>query len=187
MATPLDIGLLDHFEIIFPFLFILVFGYAILTKLKPFGDDNKGIYAVIAFALAVMTIFSPIVRETFVTAAPWFVLLFIFIIFSMIAYMALGASQDDIVNVLKSPEHRFINFWMLALVLIITIGSLATVVSRHGGIGNELDTTENVSVQEADLSEQESDFWQTLVHPKVLGMVLILLVSFFTIQRLTKD
>ncbi|MFO7711030.1 MAG: hypothetical protein R6V53_04680 [Candidatus Woesearchaeota archaeon] len=185
MATPLDIGLLDHFEIIFPFLFILVFGYAILTKLKPFGDDNKGIYAVIAFVLAVMTIFSPIVRETFVTAAPWFVLLFIFLIFTVIAYMALGASEDDIVNVLKSSENRFINLWVFALILIIALGSLTTVLSRHGGVGTT--PTEDLNMTEAEASEQESEFWSTLVHPKVLGMVLILLVSFFTIQRLTKE
>ena len=61
MATPLDSSLLQHFEVLFPFLFIMVMSYAILSYVKIF--DNKAIQAFLSFLLAISMLFSPIARE----------------------------------------------------------------------------------------------------------------------------
>jgi hypothetical protein len=192
MATPLDTSLIGHFGTLFPFLFIFTLVYALLEKTKIFGS-NRVIYAFIAFIAAIMTQLSPIVRQTINTAAPWFILLIFFIFVILVAFMAFGASDGDIIGVLKSKDHSYLNAWIIAVILIIVVGSLTSVVSKHGGVGKELDTSDPTyiaGVQNGSIiqqSDQESEFWSTIVHPKVLGMILILLISLFTIARITKE
>ena len=194
MATPLDTSLMNHFDVIFPFLLVLVLVYALLSKIKLFSSAS--VNAMIAFIVAVMFLMSPIVREIVNTAAPWFVLLFVFIVFSLVVYMALGPTESDILNVVKSSEYKYINYWILALILIITLGSLSYVLSNHGGFGTDLSAEPIPSTGTGDGSvgspgsapaDQKEDFWQTIVHPKVLGMVFILLTAMFTIMRLVKE
>lgn len=187
MATVLDTSLLSYFEFIFPFLLVLVLVYALLVKIKFFKGNNIPMF--LAFLMAVIFSFSTIARETINTAAPWLVLLFFFIVITMVSYMALGATSDDIRGVLTGGNYSWINIWVITILLIIVLGSLSAVVARHGGIG---EGTEAVPINQTTgepvaASEQESDFWQSLFHPKVLGLVFILLVSMFTIQRLTKE
>jgi len=187
MATLLDLGLLNHFQIIFPFLLVFTLSYAILQKIDLFKDNNS-INAFISFLLAVVFLFSDTVRDTLNTAAPWFVLFFIFIIFTLVAYMALGANSSDIMGVLKSDEYSYINIWVITIVIIIVFGSLTHVLAQKGGIGtgtNNLTNTTAVKVNSG--GGQENDFWATIVHPKVLGLVLILLIAMFAVQRLTRD
>ena len=54
MVSPLDVGLLQTFQIIFPFLFVLVVVFAFLTQIKPF-KENYVYGAIIAVSLAVLT------------------------------------------------------------------------------------------------------------------------------------
>ena len=186
MATPLDLGLLKEFGVIFPFLLIFIITYAILLKTKYF-ENNKGLASLLGLVLAVMVLFSPIARDTINTMAPWFVLLFIFILFTLMAFMIFGTTESDIMNVLKGERYGYINMWVIALVLIITLGSLTSVISERGGIGK---TPTKVVIgengEEVVVSEQTSEFWQTLVNPKVLGMVLILMIASFTIRFMTQ-
>jgi hypothetical protein len=192
MATPLD-SMFGHFEIIFPFLFVVVSTYAILSHLKLFGEKKDALYGMIAFILGVMFIMSPTVREILNMSAPWFVLFFVFIIFTLVGFMAFGVKSEDIVGVMKSSDYSYINLWIVVIVLIITIGSITTVISRQGGIGsnngeypNNYGEISDNSTTSPDLQkDQESAFWNTIVHPKVLGLLLIMLVGMFTIQRLT--
>jgi hypothetical protein len=186
MATPLDGGLLQQFGDIFPFLFVFVLVFGLLSKTKIFGDKNF-LYGMIAFIMAIMVQFSIIVKETINTIAPWFVLMIFFIFIVMIGVMALGVTEGDITGVLKSEQYNYINFWIIAVVIIIVVGSLTSVISRQGGIGKTGGEVINQTIDgEVVVSEQESEFWSTLAHPKVLGMVLILLISLFTVQRLAK-
>ena len=58
MATFLDIGLAQHFSVIFPVLFVFVIVFALLEKSKILGD-NKGLHSLIALCLAIMLLFVP--------------------------------------------------------------------------------------------------------------------------------
>lgn len=189
MATPLDVGLLQKFDVIFPFMFVLVLVYAILSRLAAFKDKHA-IAFLIAFILAIMTLLSRIAVRTINLMAPWFVLLFIFIILVMIAYQAFGISEKSIIDVITGKEYGgTFAYWILALVLIIGIGSLATVISEEKGftkLGAENATTP-VGVGEGQYPAEQVGFWQTIVHPKVLGMVLILMIALFTINKLASS
>jgi len=178
MATILDITALENFSLLFSFLFVLVIVFAVLSYSKFLGD-NKGIHGLIALFIAIMTLFSDAVVETINTMAPWFVLFFVFILFMIMAFKVFGTTDSDIMGVLKNPEYGYIIWWVVAIGIIIGIGSLTSNVWGEGGapVYNESST---------DVGETGANaFWGTLFHPRVLGIVLIFLVAVFTIQKMT--
>jgi hypothetical protein len=184
MATPLDFGLLANFASLFPFLFVTVGTYAILAKLEPFGKDQRGVYAFLAFILGVMTLFSPIAIKTINRMAPWFVLLMIFSLFLLMAFKMFGVTDANITGIITSSEHGDTFFyWVIFLVLAIGIGSLTSVVSEEKGF-TKLGSNETGAQPEP--GEEQVGFVQTIVHPKVLGMILLLLVATFTVRNLSK-
>jgi hypothetical protein len=189
MATPLDIGLLKAFNVVFPFLFVLVVVYAVLTRIKAFeAPERKGLAALIALALAIITMTSHIAVKTLTTMAPWFVLLFVFIVLMLVAYQIFGVEEKTIVEiVLGKTEGKWGSTffqWMIALILIIGLGSLATVISQERGF-QSLTTGENGTVVQAPQNAttgEAGEFFRTLTHPRVLGLVLILLIAMFTVK-----
>ena len=181
MATPLDFGLLQNFGMLFPFLLVLVFAYALLAKTQLFGE-NKGLYAFIAFVLAVATLLSPIAIKAINRMAPWFVIVFIFAIFVLITYQLFGVEQKTITELLTGKKYGSSFFyWILTIVLIIGIWSLSSVISEE----REAVAQTQSAVQNATQPAQQSAGLQSLLNPKVLGMILILLVALFTVKNLT--
>lgn len=180
MVTPLDVGLLQRFDIVFPFLFVLVIIYAILARTE-WLKDKQLVAFLIAFTLAVMTLFSRIAVKTINRMAPWFVLLVIFGVLFILAYHAFGIREKTIMDVLTSKEHgsTFAN-WVIALMLIIGIGSLAQVVSEEVGFQK---LVEGEAPPQPGVAEPIG-FWATIFHPKVLGFALIMLIAMFTVSKL---
>lgn len=182
MATPLDITGLKHFEGLFPFLLVFVLIYAFLTRTDWF-KERQGMAALIAILAALMTLVSDIAIQTVNMMAPWFVLFVIFAILFMLAFMTLGISSDQITEFVTSGKSSVGN-WVMAIMLIIGLGSLATVVNEQ--VGFEELAEGNETVREVT-EPQEAGFWETLFHPKILGLVLLLLVSFFTIKYMSES
>ncbi len=190
MATLLDIGVLETFKLVFPFLFVLVIGGAILSRV-PWFKENPALAWGIAFILAVLAMFSRIAVKTILLMAPWFVLLFLFIIFLLVAYMTFGIKEERIIEVItgKTPGEYGVTFahWVLAVVLIIGLGSLATVISeevRFRELAKAKELGANVTAITPE--EEKAGFFATITHPKVLGVALLLLVAMFTIQKMTE-
>ncbi len=187
---PIDISLLKSFDVIFVFLLVFVLVYAVLQKARLLGD-NKGMHALIAFVFGIISLFSNIAIKTIMTAAPWFVLLIIFLFFMLVAFMAMGIKEEGIVGVLKSDEYSYVRYWIAALIVIIALGSLSHVVAEEKG---GFPGYKNASIENATQAlaggpgapAQESDFWKTLFHPKILGAGAVLLIAMFTISRLTE-
>jgi membrane-associated HD superfamily phosphohydrolase len=180
MATPLDITALKQFSGVFPFLLTVVLMYAILSMTAWF-KEKKTWAAMIAIITGFMTLLSPIAIKSINLMAPWFVLFVIFLILFVLAFMLFGFEQKAITDFIVSGEYG-IGTWVMAIMLIIGIGSVVFVVNEEKSFG-ELTAGNQTGVKESD----EFGFWQTLFHPKVLGMALILLLSFFTIKYMTKS
>ncbi len=180
MATPLDFGLLQKLGSIWPFLFVLVVVYAVLSRIEAL-KDKQWIIIMISVILAFMSMFSRIAIRTINMMAPWFVLLFVFTIFIMIAYQAFGIKEATIIEVITGKEYGgAFAHWVLALALIITLGSLATVYSEEKGF---------LALREGEVQavpgKETAGFFATITNPKVLGMAAILLIAIFTVQRLS--
>jgi len=178
MVTPLDIGLLERFNVIFPFLFVLVIVYAILSRTEWF-KEKQAMAFIIAFILAIMTLLSRIAVRTINLMAPWFVLLFLFSILVLMAYMTFGIKEQTIIEVLtKSIYAKEFSYWVLTLVLIIGLGSLSYVISTEEGWGG--------LAAEEPTADEAVGFFATITHPKVLGLTLLMLIAMFTINKLSQ-
>lgn len=185
MATPIDL-LAGKFSFIFPFLLVFAVIYALLGKTKALGD-NKGVQGIVSFVVAIMFLASNIVRQTLSTMIPWIVLIVFFGVFVMMGYMMFGFGEKDIMKVFAADsQYSYVTWWVVTLFIIAGLGSLFYVLAQEGGVG-KTGGSETVELNaDGTPAEQESAFWDTLVHPKVLGMILILLIGMFTIQRLAK-
>ena len=177
-----DVGLLENFVIIFPFLLVWVIVFGVLSATKTFGD-NKGIHAIIGLTLSFLFIMSKDAVAAVNLASSWFVLLFLFIIFTIMAFKAFGASDSDVMGVMRNPEFRFIGTWIGVFSVIIIISSLSQV---HGQRLLEEGGAESTTIQEGEGSVASGEFqenvWNTLFHPKVLGLILMLLIASFTVR-----
>ncbi len=182
MATFLDVGLIQNFSIIFPFLLVLVVVFGIASYTKLFGE-NKTIHGLIALILAISLMFSPTVRSAINLMAPWFVLLFIFMVFMILAFKVFGSSNEDVMSVLKNPEYSYIIWWTAALAITIGVGSLSHVTFGQGQTPEATGTVGDIGERESK-GIGTSAFFQIITHPKVLGIALLLLIGSFTIQKL---
>ena len=185
MATIFDIGLIGEFKIIFPLLLIFCLVYAMFSYTKILGQQREGLNAMVAIVLALMSLLSEVVIETINVAAPWFVLMLIFTLFLMMAFMIIGIREADILKLIKDPEYNFVSWWIVVMVIIIIGGSLSQVLSDKQGGYPPFTSEDNATIEEG--TSQESAFWETIFHPKILGLVAIMLIAFVTITKLTSS
>jgi len=182
MATPLDITALKQFSGIFPFLLVLVLVYAVLSRTDWF-KEKQGIAALIAVLVAIMTLFSKVAIGTINLMAPWFVLFVIFGVLMVLAYMSFGVSEKTVIETITGSEYgSSFGMWVLSIMLIIGLGSLFTVINKEQPI-----TELGGNVTGAAAPSGEFGFWQTLFHPKVLGLALVLMIAYFTIGKISSS
>ena len=189
MASLLDISLLQNFRLLFPFILVLVIVYAGLTL--TFLKERKSLAWIIAFLFAIMTLLSTLVIDSINRMVPFLVLLFVVIIFSLIAFGIFGITPDSILG--NKMHGSTIGWWIFSILLIIFLGSFFSVISEQGGVpgpeeGGIIAADGTVTPLVTDKGpEQQNAFFATLFNAKVLGMIVILLVGMFTIQRLSAE
>ncbi len=178
MVTLFDAGILGKLNFIFPFLLVLILVYVVLIRTEMF-KEKQGWAVMIAFVLAVLTLTSTIITKTINNMAPWFILLIVFGIFFLVVYQAMGIKEDTINKVLTSEEHGpAFTWWIIALVVMIALGSFITAFSEEKGF---------LALRGESAEDEEASLWSTLLHPKVLGLVLLFLVAYFAVQKLTSS
>jgi hypothetical protein len=177
MATFLDIGLLQKFDIIFPFLLVFVFIWGLLGYSK-FMGENKAVHGFIALILGLLVLLSAPIREIINRMAPWFVLLFIFIMFLL---MLSGMSGEG--ASMGGGEYKWMNTTFIIITFIIVIFTIIDVMVWDEDTETAADTVTGGSPGDTG----KEGFFAVLRHPAVLGMLLILIIASFTIQRLTVE
>ena len=85
MATILDLGLLQSFDVIFPVILIFALVFAILQKTKIVGD-SLGINSIIAVAVAFMALLSENVIQVVKFIVPWFTIAIIFFLLIILVF-----------------------------------------------------------------------------------------------------
>lgn len=181
----LDLGLIEYFSIIFPALLVFAIVYALLEKFKIIGD-SKSIHAIIAIVLAFITILLRDVTKIINFIAPWFVLLFIFVLLILIVYKIMGASDADLSSFIKTHT---LTQWIIVLIgIVIIVAGIASVYGQRlkpitDDEGNVIDVSSDTSTES---DEFEESVGKTLFHPKVVGLIFIFLVAAFSIGLLTQ-
>ncbi len=178
MATFLDVGILQSFDVVFAFIFVFAVMFALLQKIKIIGD-SLAVNAIISVAIAFMVILSRTLVEIINTMIPWFVVAIIFFLLLVLIFMVLGTEEKDIGSVVKNNPAIF---WaILSVAVTIAIGSAATVL----GQSLLVEGSGEVVAQPGELSVAGTSFGQnilaTLIHPKVLGILVLFGVAFFAV------
>lgn len=180
MATFLDIGLFQYFNVIFSVLLIFAILFALLHKTNILGK-NATINAIVAVAIALMCLLSETVIDLINFVAPWFVLVFIFVILLLLVYQMLGATEKDIFGALKSEKS--IQWAVFGVALLILVAGIAHVWGAE--MLTYTQSSAEDTVGEADAYEQ--NILSALFSPKVLGLIVIFLIAIFAIAFLAGE
>ena len=189
MAT-FDLGLFDHFAVIFPFLLVWVITFVALSSTKKFGED-KNLHAIIGLAIAFIFVLSKDAVAMLNFASPWFVIFFVFLIFIILAFKLAGASDSDISGAMKTKQGQQIVTWIIVISLLIIIISFSNVIGQR--LLNEQFEEGEMEISEGgdDVGEgvgstdHQTNVVETIFHPKVLALLVILLIASFTIKQLS--
>jgi len=184
MASVLDLGLLKEFSVIFSALFIIAVVYGILQYTKILGD-RKGLHMFIAFFIGMMILLFPGMGDVITTIVPWFVLMFILILMILITQKMFGATDSDLLTALKKNPQ--ITSWVIFFSMIILLSAFGKIFFSPASTD---ETTPEVTLKNGTIVRGEigetgpGAFWATIVHPKVLGLIMLLAVGIFTILML---
>ena len=176
MASFLDITLIQgYFSNIFIILFIFTATYAVLTFKKPFGDA-KGINALMSFSVAIIFLFSPDAIEIVKSTVPWFILMMVALMFVLIVTSSVNASIPD-------SLIRSIGTWVLVIGIIILVLNISLRLGQRAGpyLNETGDNGGAVGGGDVASSSFTQNLTATLFHPKVLGMLLVLLIAVFAV------
>ncbi len=179
MATFLDIGLLNYFNVIFPVLLVFSVLFALLQRFEILGK-NMVLNAIVAISVAFLFLLSRTLIDLINFVAPWFVFVFIFLVLLLMIFHTLGATEGDIASVLKSDKT--IAWAVVGVALVILIAGFGKVLGQT--IGPYLaDSPEGASgVATGDFQQ---NVFATLFHPKVLGLIVLFGVAIFAIAFLS--
>ena len=166
MATFLDVTGLQYFSNIFAFLFVWLLIYALLMYTKIFSN-NHWIAALIGLIIGLFTLFTPAVTGAIIAIAPWFALLFVFVMLIGVAGNMFGAGSE----LTQFPAFKGILFTIIIIIFVVGI---------LGYVRNQISVPEEIT-EESDFSK----ITNVVFHPKFIGMVFVMIVSVFTIALLT--
>ena len=190
MANVFDIGLINEFRIIFGWLFIFVIVYAVLQVTKVLGD-NKGLHGIFAFALATLFAIQPNAVSIVTGSAPWFVVMIVIFMFMMlIARSAFGEEQGDRILMHLFGREEGAGWWIFVPVIIIIGMMIASTGWWEGPTGgpsvSDVDDPDyEPGDGNTDTEDYETNVVNTIFHPKVLGMVVLLVIALFTVLTIT--
>jgi hypothetical protein len=174
MVTFLDVGLFQYFNVIFSVLLIFAVLFALLHKTKALGE-NSTINALVAIAIALMSLLSETVIDLINYIAPWFVLVFIFVLLLVMIYQMLGATEQDILGALRTDKT--IQWVVVGIALIILAAGFGHVW------GDKL--TQQAMDGETTEGVFEKNIYDIIFNPKILGLIFIFVIAIFAVAFLS--
>lgn len=184
MVTVLDTGLLQSFNIVFPFILVWAIVFALLHKTQVIGSEKAmGINAAIATAAAFMVLLSKTVINLINFMLPWFTVAIIFFILLILIFKTFGLQDAT----LEKALHKEQVYWaILGIALIIMIAGLGSVfgqslLEQSGSEGAD------TIVEEGGVATGsfQANIFATLFHPKVLGLIIIFTIAIFAVALLS--
>jgi len=190
MATTfIDLSIIKNFSSIFTFIFIFVLIYGLLELFQVFGEGKKGIHAIIAMVLGFLVSINQGVITVIQTFTPWFMILVLLIFFILFAVRMFGVSSDSITQAFHNKGA--ILTWIIIFTVLILLFSLGagfgqqTLDQSQTGGTVVSQTTGNVTAP-TNTGSFSQNLYNTIYHPKILGMVLVMLVVVISMLLLTE-
>lgn len=180
MATVLDVSLLAFLVPFFVFIFIFVVMYAILDKTQIFGNENKALSLIAAVSVAAISIFIGNLTKLISATIPWIVfiaivLLFIFMIFKFYD------SSEEFWSIVLGEEVVFI---LILLIVFVGVSQIfESTVSPYKTVKTADGQTKIIS-EAGEATTPMKEATKTLVHPRVLGALFMLIIAAISIRFL---
>lgn len=201
---------------IFLFVFSVVWGLLTSMKIFKSVPGEKGIYGLIALSIGLLVMFSKNSSVLIATMAPWFTVLIIFIFLTFLVFRMFSGEDNSIIeNAIKNPGVYWAIIILAIVILLASLSSTygqkllddQTVQTVNIDNNNELlnENNQAVDVVENDdsvyISSNDDDVvakgstatenfddnvLATIVHPKVMGLIMMMLIAFFTILLIAK-
>ncbi len=212
MSTVLDYSILSDFSIIFIFLTVFLAGLGLMRYIDFFkmGSDSK-LYAVLAFALSFIVVMSPTVVDIFTFAIPWLSIVLLIGFFLLFFAKMFNTDLDTAYLIGQGPVYGF----LIAFVVIIFLFALSfsfgqdlleeqpgfrdldriqgETVPRdtfvpEGQVPPAFEGQSSVSQQRAAQDQRDlgSNIVLTLFHPRILGMLFVILIATATILLIAR-
>ncbi len=170
MATFLDVSVLSLVTPIFVFLLIFVLVYATALKTKILGENNALIVTA-ALSVSVISMFAGSSVPQFITnTVPWIVALFIGLLFLIFIYLFLGGGSE------KEIMEQLGLKWVVFVILIVIVFIGLVQVIRLSPLQQGGNATQDTFKQE---------IVSTLVHPRILGALFLMIIASFAVKLLT--
>lgn len=179
MATVLDIGLVNYFNIIFTVLFIWAIIFALLQKTKVIGD-SLGINATVAIAVAFMSLLSSTLIQVVNFMVPWFAVAIIFFVLMILIFQMFGVTDFS-----GAVKDEGLLWAIIGIGLVIMVVAFANVLGQgllDQAAGQDQVVSEDGTVSGGDF---EGNIYSTLFHPKVLGLIILFIVAIFAVILLS--
>jgi CDP-diglyceride synthetase len=188
MATFLDISVVKSFSSIFTFILVFVIVYGLLEMFKALGDKKQSLHALIAVILGFMVSLSPGVTTVLQTFTPWFTMLILVIFFILFAVKIFGVSNDTITDAFK--KRSSILTWILILTAVIVLFSMGAgfgqkTLEQGQNNGTTISVATGNETTPTDTGSFSQNLYNTLYHPKILGLILVMLIVVFAMLFLT--
>lgn len=177
MATFLDASLLTLLAPVFALIFVFLIVYVVLQGSKMLGD-NKGIHALLALTVAFFVALSPKITNVIIFMSPWFVIMIVFLVFLFVIGKFAGFTEDNIITTFGGRQGAF--WWIVFFAGLILTFAFSNVFGQQLLEGSDGQTTQVNATRGG--SAFTSNLSQTIFHPKVLGLLLILLIASFTVR-----
>ncbi len=178
MVSPLDLGILQLFDFIFPVLLVWAFVFALLQKYEVIGK-SIGINAIIASVASLTVLLSRTVIDLINFIIPWFAIAIIFFVLMILLFMIMGAKDID---AYKQTNIQWILVAVGILIIVAGFGkvlgqSLLEQSAESGGVVEGAEDVASGSFQQ--------NIYSTLFHPKVLGLLVVFAIVVFTVALLS--
>lgn len=178
MASPLDLGILQLFDFIFPVLLVWAFVFALLQKTEVVGK-SMGINAIIASATSLTILLSRTAIDLINFIIPWFAIAIIFFVLMVLLFMVMGAKD---VTAYKQTNVQWI---LIAVGILIVVAGFGKVLGQSV-LEQSAQTGDVVEGQDAVAgSDFQQNIYATLFHPKVLGLLVVFAIVVFTVALIS--
>jgi len=182
MATLLDIGLVEYFNVIFPFLFIVAVVYALLHKTEVIGKSitfNAVVSVVIAFAVIISE--NAVKLINFII--PWFAVVVVFLVLLLLVFQTMGLKEEKLPDVVKD---KTVYWTLIGVAIVIIIAGFANVFGQSALEAQESIGENTITTPEGTTTPVfEQNIYAILFHPKILGMMVLFAIAIFAVALLS--
>ncbi len=187
MATPLNLGLLDKFSVIFIILFLFAILYGLLELVKVFGEGKHNLNAIIALMVTLIAAMTPDLVKMLKLMLPWIAMMIVFFFFLFAIPMFMGMTKTDITTFMGGTRRIGTVGWVFGAMIFLIIYSMGNIFGEKLLVGDVSNSNSSSSVNASATSNFQSNVFKTVFNPKIIGMFFILLLSMLAVTYLTKD